>query len=792
MRVLARIPLLGMACLVAAAAPRATLAAAPPHVTRPLNVDLTGTVTDSTSGQPLPSAEVSVSGDGGRVANTTTDGFGRYTIHNLAAGTYTVAVHFIGFAAKSRPFTAAPGATATQRIDFAMVPIPSNLAAVQVVASVPITVDTRTGDQVFKQNDFHGAPTTTTSQILQQSIVGAARAPTGEVHIRGQHAEYTYYVDGVPVTAGISGSLNELFDPQVVNQITFETGGWDAEYGNKNAAIVNITTRIPAGGFHANLGSYLGAFSGSGDKTVNGQSLTLSGNSGPWGLFVSGARQFSDMRQEPVVFDTTRQTAINFHNNGTDAFGFGKIQYTPGARDVVSLDGNVSQTRFAVPFDSSGGTSADDHQRDINSFLNLGWRHQFGDISAEVASAELFGALFFRHGGLTFTPGSDDDPQFVFFPDTTAYNLAETRNFNTYGVKLDYTTRPAHELSFKVGTQSSLTRGREDFTTVSPSGKRGPASNSDLKGSDVGVYVQTAYSPQEWVELRAGARYDAHNAPFASTQTQLSPRIRLNLYPTTSTTLYGYYGRQFIPTNVEDLRAITSVAQQGVVADPTLPERDHFFETGLIQRFPAVGVTAKGSLYYKVSKPGVDDNTVPGSAIVTEVNLASIKVTGLEGVLEYRPDAPFSAYMNAAIAHAYGRGPITGGFFPEDTPQGFFDLDHDQRVSLVGSATYSPNRFFTSVTGIYGSGLTNGVAPEDCGCSYGTGLFDLNQGTHVSPATIMNVAAGYTLIAGASVVQPQLYVDNVFDKHYLLKGAFFSGASVGRPRSVQLRLNVSF
>ena len=56
----------------------------------------------------------------------------------------------------------------------------------------------RTGNQVFKQNDFHGAPTITTSQIIQQSIAGAARAPTGEVHIRGQHAEYTYYIDGVP------------------------------------------------------------------------------------------------------------------------------------------------------------------------------------------------------------------------------------------------------------------------------------------------------------------------------------------------------------------------------------------------------------------------------------------------------------------------------------------------------------------------------------------------------------------------------------------------------------------
>jgi outer membrane receptor for Fe3+-dicitrate len=39
-------------------------------------------------------------------------------------------------------------------------------------------------------------------------------------------------------------------------------------------------------------------------------------------------------------------------------------------------------------------------------------------------------------------------------------------------------------------------------------------------------------------------------------------------------------------------------------------------------------------------------------------------------------------------------------------------------------------------------------------------------------------------------VRPQLFVDNIFDKRYLLKGAFFSGASVGRPRTVEFRVDV--
>ncbi|HTE44579.1 MAG TPA: carboxypeptidase-like regulatory domain-containing protein, partial [Gemmatimonadaceae bacterium] len=171
---------------------QAVAAAHPESHSRASNVDLTGVVTDSTNGQPLQSAEISVTRQGGGiVGNTTSDAFGRFTVHNLANGSYTIAVHLLGYRPITRQLAIDPTPASARRVNFAMKPIGLSLEAVQVTATVPISLDTRTGDQVFKQNDFHGAPTNTTSQILQQSIVGAARAPTGEVHIRGQHAEYT-------------------------------------------------------------------------------------------------------------------------------------------------------------------------------------------------------------------------------------------------------------------------------------------------------------------------------------------------------------------------------------------------------------------------------------------------------------------------------------------------------------------------------------------------------------------------------------------------------------------------
>ncbi len=323
-------------------------------------------------------------------------------------------------------------------------------------------------------------------------------------------------------------------------------------------------------------------------------------------------------------------------------------------------------------------------------------------------------------------------------------------------------------------------------------GQPGPASNSGLSGRDVGVYAQTAYSPMEAVEIRTGLRYDAHTAPFAGTQSQLSPRIRLSFFPNPTNTLFLYYGRQFIPTNIEDLRSITSTAQGDTVTVPTLPERDNFYEAGYLHRFP-VGVVAKLDAYHKESNPGIDDNTIPGSAIVTDVNIEHVRITGIETVLEIRPPGPLSGYLNLALNHAYGYGAITGGFFPTVPPSTAFDLDHDQRVSGVASTTYSVGGFYASATGIYGSGLTNGVTPDSMDVAtnrYCTGLFCVNTPFKVKPNVIANLSTGYSFIAGRTVVRPELFIDNLFNKQYLLKGAFFSGASVGRPRSVQLRVNV--
>ena len=103
------------------------------------------------------------------------------------------------------------------------------------------------------------------------------------------------------------------------------------------------------------------------------------------------------------------------------------------------------------------------------------------------------------------------------------------------------------------------------------------------------------------------------------------------------------------------------------------------------------GLTAKFDFFYKNSTPGLDDETLGSSAIRVNVNINRIIVRGLELSLTYNdPSSPLSGFLNSALTHAFGTGPVSGGFIPADNSTDPFDLDHDQRLSVVAGLNYQP------------------------------------------------------------------------------------------------------
>ena len=66
------------------------------------------------------------------------------------------------------------------------------------------------------------------SNIIASSVPGAAQSSSGELHIRGSHGQYTYYLDGAPLPSSISGSFSDLIDPKNIETLHVYTGGFPA------------------------------------------------------------------------------------------------------------------------------------------------------------------------------------------------------------------------------------------------------------------------------------------------------------------------------------------------------------------------------------------------------------------------------------------------------------------------------------------------------------------------------------------------------------------------------------
>lgn len=764
----------------------------------PQGIDYSVVIYDGTNQQPLELARVGIYHGSALVKGKVTDMEGRAHFTDMDPGVYRIVVWSVGY----NTFV-----DSTLRIDKAhtfdsitMFETGKEVTVSGFREPAITSIDISTGNQVFESETYHPAPTARMTQLVQENLMGAVRAPTGEVHINGMHGEFTYYIDGAPIPLGVFGGLNEVVDPKVIERATFMTGGFPAEYGGQTAAVIDIQNRVPTGAFHLDFSGYGGSYLPSSISksellpnnntllNMNGQSLSMSDHSGKLGWFISGSRQETDRRIDPSVPSI-------FHDHGFDYFLYGKADYLLSDIDYLTLNLNYSVTSTQVPYDSMelgeapiGGPAAqqDDYQNTTNAFQTLSY---FRTFSAEADhESNLLIAAYGREGGLQYTPGLLDVPTVEDRSGDTLHVFSSDRSFTTLGVRTKYDNRLSHQFMYAVGFDASTTSGHEDFGPIdSLRFTNAPHLIADFKGSDAGAFVETEIHPWEWTRFDIGVRYDQHITPD-TTEWAISPRVRWNFLIDNNNTAYLYYGHLFMPNNIEELRVLSEQFPSSYNSVPTVAQRSDFYEAEYSHAFP-FGLRSKLDVFQNNAKPGVDDETIGSSAVKTPVNISFAHTQGLEFGLSYSSLlTPFSGYVNTSLIHAYGVGAITGGFFPFASDGTATDLDHDQRLSVVASLNYQPSDWFANIMGIYGSGLTNG---NPSGLSYQTGLFDFNQFAHVTPSWIFNIGGGYTFhLTGGTTIAPSLYVGNIFDNQHLLKGAYFSAASWEEPRNVILRVNV--
>jgi hypothetical protein len=254
---------------------------------------MTGTVKDN-DGLALPGVTVQISSDrligGPQIAIT--DGNGAFVFNLLAPGTYSVEATLAGFQPASGEVRVQLDRVAA--IAFSMVPEQFG-GEIEVVATVPVVDTTQVNTSVVFDEDYlqNAAIGAGGRDYLQIIGTAAGVAGTGNASVYGgTEGDNSFLVDGLNTTDPLLGTFGTNFNYDAIQEINFQTGGFEAEFGQATGGIINLVTK--SGG---------NEFTGSFDARYRDETFTEEGDHFSRDAQSSLFKNFSGTLGGPIVRD---------------------------------------------------------------------------------------------------------------------------------------------------------------------------------------------------------------------------------------------------------------------------------------------------------------------------------------------------------------------------------------------------------------------------------------------------------------------------------------------------------
>jgi outer membrane cobalamin receptor len=274
----------GYACLAVAFTLAVVLSAAPAF--GQATGRIIGTVTDASTGNPLPFANVSIIGTAyGNITNQ----LGEFVIDYLPVGTYTVQVSYMGYAPKRQADVVVEADRSTE-VNLALQSEAIEAEEVVVEADRPIIdVEKTTTKRSMDEEEVKVRPISTVEEAVatQPGVV----LVDGELHVRGgRSSEVKYYVDGIAISDAATGSSGLEVSLSSLSGFDLLSGGFDAEYGNVQSGVVNLQTREGGRQFSGEI-KYMTDDYGAPERTYNNYDNILFGLGGP--LFTEKLRYYA-------------------------------------------------------------------------------------------------------------------------------------------------------------------------------------------------------------------------------------------------------------------------------------------------------------------------------------------------------------------------------------------------------------------------------------------------------------------------------------------------------------------
>ena len=638
------------------------------------------------------------------------------------------------------------------------------------------------------------------NQVLLQAP-GVAQDSYGQIHVRGDHNEVQFRLDGVQLPEGLS-VFGQALETRFAHSLSLITGALPAQYGFDTAGVIDITTKSGTTDPGGEISIY------GGERDYFQPSFSYGGHTGNVDYFVTG-----DFLHDRVGIENSVGSLNAIHDLSNQTHGIGHLSWTVDADTRISLLAGASNEFFEIPNNpgqtpslgltdgtTSGFNSSDltEHQREITDFGIL-------SLQKEIGNLDLQSSVFTRYSSLYYSPDPVGDLLFDGVSQTAARSVLSTgtqtdaswhvsdthtirAGFQIIGERLASST--TSQVLEAAGGGADNTNGAGLASTIQPDGGSvgGAVSTAPLTiqngqgktGGLYGVYVQDEWHILPHVTVNYGARFDVVDE--YTHENQFSPRINVVWQPTRTTTLHAGYSRYFIPPPFElvsgrevGLFNNTSGAAEVTQDDTVKAERDNYYDAGITQVL-LPGLQLSFDAYYKEAQNLIDEGQFGAPIILSAFNYAHGDDQGYELSLTY-DRGPLSLYANVARSRAVGKNIVSSQFdFSADDlsyiSKHFIYLDHNQTYTGSGGAAYTlfrktgyPARLSADL--IVGSGLRADG--------------DIPNGRALPGYATVNLAAVQTIKTGPlRSTQLRLDVLNLLDRVYEIRDG--TGVGVGAPQ----------
>ena len=616
--------------------------------------------------------------------------------------------------------------------------------------------------------------------LLQVPGVAQDADGDGDIHIRNEHGNIQYRLNGVTVPETFDG-FGALVDPRVANSIEVITGALPAQYGYRTAGIVSLKTRTDSFDFDGDVGVY-----GGGYNTIQ-PSVTVRDSLGSLNYFASGSYLRNDLG---VANPLPSRTAI--HDRTEQYRGFGYASYILSDQSRISAFGGTSIGSFQIPntpgliplYRVNGRTAFDSSKLDLNRrqqthFGVASYQYAGDDFDIQVAPFVRYARAHYTpdpNGGQLFFNGGDTD----LVQRSLAWGLQSDASFragdrHTIRGGLYYRGERARSKSInRVFAVDSFGNQTSDLPIVVPD-------EQNENSRSIGLYLQDEWKLADTLTFNFGIRYD--DVAAVVREHQFSPRASLVWKPASATTVHIGYARYFTPPPLELIASGTRTAFNNTtgeaavdIADPIRSEREHNFDVGVQQKIGralTIGIDA----YYKLKRNLLDEETFGSTLIQSPFNYAKSYSWGVELTANYETE-PFEAYINVARGQQKAKRIISNQFFFDPADLAYINdhyifTDHSQKLTISGGGALKIDdgigQLRPSFDFLYGDGLRgadpirmipNGGKQQ----SYVQVNFGIAQQLGDDPEKSLTL---------------RLDLVNVFDNTYLLRDG--SGVGAGQP-----------